>query len=126
MATGWPSLPDVRSWLRLQPDPTQDAVIDDCRNAAIDYAVQRFTVRSYVTNPDGTVSVVYVPQWDVDAGTVPDAIWQGCRMHAGKIYRRRDSVDGTIGFGDAGAIRVGRFDADVEALYGQYSPVVFG
>jgi len=126
MANGWPSIPDVRSWLRLQPDATQDAVIDDCRKAAIDYAVQRFTVRTYVTNPDGTVSVTYVPQWDTDAGTVPDAIWQACRMHAGKLYRRRDSVDGTIGFGDAGAIRVGRFDADVEALYGQYSPVVFG
>jgi hypothetical protein len=46
---------------------------------------------------------------------LPDAAHEACLIHAARLYRRR-TIDGTIGFGDMGAIRVGRYDADVEAL----------
>jgi hypothetical protein len=105
---GWPRLADVRSWLRLQPDAAEDAVIDQCRTAAIAYGVSR------------TGS-----QWLSDTTTLPDAVFQACVMDAGRIYRRRDSLDGTIAWGDMGVVRVGRADPDVERLYGLYAPLVF-
>ena len=33
----WPKLADVRSWLRMQPDPAEDQLIGASRVAAIDY-----------------------------------------------------------------------------------------
>jgi hypothetical protein len=108
MTGGWPVLADVRSWLRLQPDPAEDAVIDQCRQAAIWYGIGR-------TNG----------QWPTDTVTLPNAVFQACVMDAGRIYRRRDSLDGTIAWGDMGVVRVGRADPDVERLYALYSPVVF-
>jgi hypothetical protein len=47
-------------------------------------------------------------------------------MHAARLYRRRDTVDGTIGFGELGAVRVGRVDPDIESLYSLRAPLVFG
>ena len=49
-----------------------------------------------------------------------------CYTHP-RLYRRRDSTDGTIGFGDAGVMRIGRTDPDIEALYdkGAVGPMVF-
>jgi hypothetical protein len=105
----WPTLSDVRSWLRLQPDPTEDAVIDMARTAAVDYGINR----------TGQL-------WPVDAANVPDAVAQACVMDAAYIYRARDTTDGTVAWGDMGAIRVGRSDPRVERLYGLYAPLVFG
>jgi hypothetical protein len=109
MAGGiWPKLADVRSWLRLAPDAAEDAVIDQCRLAAIAYGIGR------------TGS-----QWLADTTTLPDAVFQACVMDAGRIYRRRDSLDGTIAWGDMGVVRVGRADPDTERLYALYAPLVF-
>jgi hypothetical protein len=84
-------------------------IIDQARAAAIDYGIGR----------TGAV-------WAVDAADVPDAVAMAATMDAARIYRRRDSVDGTITWGDMGAVRIGRADADVERLYTTYAPVVFG
>ena len=46
-------------------------------------------------------------------------------MEAGRLYRRRDSVDGTIGWGDMGVVRVGPKDPDIETLIAPYLNVVF-
>jgi hypothetical protein len=109
-AAGWPRLADVRTWLRMQPDPTEDVVIDQARMAAVDYGVNRMSGR-----------------WPADTDEwLPDAVWQAARMDAGRIYRRRDSLDGTVAWGDMGAVRVGRTDPDVERLYALYAPLVFG
>jgi hypothetical protein len=105
----WPKLADVRGWLRKQPDAVDDAIIDQARSAAIDYAVLRTG-----------------EQWAPDATNVPEAIALACTMDAARIYRRRDSVDGTISWGDMGAIRVGPADRDVERMYGQRASLVFG
>jgi hypothetical protein len=105
----WPTLKEVRSFLRLQADPDSDAVIQTALAAAIDYGVRR-------------LNYLYPP----DTVTLPDAAHQAGLIHAARLYRRRDTVDGTIGFGELGAIRIGRYDADVEALYSALGPVVFG
>jgi hypothetical protein len=106
----WPKLPEVRSLLRLQPDPTEDAVIGTALAAAIDYGNRRMNLGG---------------GW-VEDGTLPDAAHQACLFHAARLYRRRDSIDGTIGFGDLGVVRVGRTDVDRDDLYAVIAPLVFG
>jgi hypothetical protein len=105
----WPNLAAVRTFLRLQPDAAQDAVIGSALAAAVDYGVGRYNGR-----------------YDADALDVPDSGYQACLMHAARLFRRRDTVDGTINFGDAGGMRVGRIDPDIDALYAQHAPLVFG
>jgi hypothetical protein len=111
----WPVLKDVRTLLRMQPDSVEDLVIADALAAAIDYGNRR---TNYRWDPNTAPS-----QWQTG---LPDSVYQACLIHAAKLYRRRDSIDGTIGFGDAGVVRVGRFDADIEALYSLVGPLVAG
>jgi hypothetical protein len=105
----WPTLPEVRKFLRLAVDPDSDAVLTTALAAAIDYGMGRYGGKYPADNTD-----------------VPDSGHQACLMHAARLYRRRDSADGTIGWGDMGVIRVGRLDADIDALYAQGAPLVFG
>jgi hypothetical protein len=115
VATLWPDLKEVRTVLRLQPDPTEDGVITTALAAAVDYGNRR-TDR----------------QWDptLDPATwvtpMPDMVHEACLLHAARLYRRRDSVDGTLGFGDMGLVRVGRADPDIDMLYASVGPLVFG
>ena len=47
-------------------------------------------------------------------------------MHeAARLYRRRDSVDGTVGWGDMGVVRIGPKDPDIETMIAPYLAVVF-
>lgn len=105
----WPTLAEVRRVLRLQPDDTEDLVIQSALAAAIDYGIGR-------TNN----------KWPEDATDLPERCHEACLLDASRIYRRRDSLDGTLAWGDAGAIRVGRFDPDVDRLYDSVGPWVFG
>ena len=111
MAAAWPKLADVRSWLRMQPDATEDAVIDSCRVAAIDYAITELPGYSWSS---------------VDALDVPDEIVLATVQNAAHLYRRRDSLDGTIAWGEMGVVRVGKSDPDVEKAYAHYKHLVFG
>ena len=108
----YPKLQEVRSLLRLQPDATEDGIITTALAAAIDYANRRLNYK-YPIPP-------------YDDGTLPDAAHEACLLHAARLYRRRDSIDGTISWGDLGAIRVGRIDPDIEQLYAAVGPLVFG
>jgi hypothetical protein len=108
----WPKLPEVRSLLRLQPDAVEDGIITTALAAAIDYGNRRLNYK-YPIPPS-------------DNGTLPDVAHEACLFHAARLYRRRDSIDGTLGFGDLGVVRVGRVDADIEALYSSVGPLVFG
>lgn len=47
---------------------------------------------------------------------IPGAVKQACILLAMRQFKRYDSPLGVAGFGDLGAIRVGRVDPDVEAL----------
>jgi len=114
----WPTLPEVRTLLRLQPDATEDSVIRTALDAAIDYGISRYWK---VDDGSGTL----VDRYPVDTTDLPDSGHEACLLHAARLYRRRDSIDGTISFGDQMAMRVGRVDADVEALYGLRGRIVF-
>ena len=104
----WPTLKELRTLLRMQPDPNEDAVLGTALAAATDYGIGKY---------NGTFLG--------DATDLPDSGHEACLIHAARLYRRRDSVDGTISWGDQGAIRVGRVDPDVEALYALRAPWVF-
>jgi hypothetical protein len=106
----WPKLPEIRTFLRMQPDATEDTVIDTARLAAIDYGQQ----------------ILGVALYPVDTDALPDACHQACVQHSARLYRRRDSLDGTLGLGDSGVVRIGGRDPDIAALYGTYAPPVFG
>lgn len=119
----WPNLAEVRKLLRLQVDVNEDPIIQTALAAAVDYGMRRLGQTS-TTNPDGTITTVWT--YPPDTILLPDTAHEACLIHAARLYRRRDSIDGTIGFGDMGAIRVGRYDADIEALYSTLGPLVFG
>jgi hypothetical protein len=121
----WPTLKEVRSLLRLQPDPTEDGFIQTALSAAIDYGQRRLGL-VLVDNGDGTFGPAREPSYPGDTTVLPDTCHQACLIHAARLYRRRDSIDGTLGFGDLGVVRVGRVDADIEALYSSVGPLVFG
>ena len=46
----------------------------------------------------------------------PIQVTQACVIQAGRIFKRNDSFLGVAGFGDMGAIRVGKVDPDVAML----------
>ena len=46
----------------------------------------------------------------------PIQVTQACVIQAGRIFKRNDSFLGIAGFGDLGAIRVGKVDPDVSML----------
>jgi len=53
--------------------------------------------------------------------SVPTAVKQACIIQSSRIFKRLDSPLGVAGFGDMGAIRVGRYlDPDVEQLLMPY------
>jgi len=119
--SAWPTLKEVRGLLRLQPDATEDGYIQTALAAAIDYGMRAMGANvTIVTNSDGTQTITGTPIYPIDTTLLPDGAHQACLLHAARLYRRRDSIDGTLGFGDLGVVRVGRTDADVFALYGTY------
>ena len=55
--------------------------------------------------------------------SIPAAINQAAIILSIRQFKRYDAPLGVAGFGDVGAIRVGRYDPDVEALVGPYKKV---
>lgn len=66
------------------------------------------------------VQVTGVFGWD----SVPAAVKQSALILSMRQFKRYDSPLGVAGFGDLGAIRVGRVDPDVEALLAPYRKAV--
>lgn len=48
--------------------------------------------------------------------SVPVPIREACIMLSARMFRRADSPLGVLGFGDLGAVRVGRLDPDIDEL----------
>jgi hypothetical protein len=114
--TGWPGVEDVKGMLRMRTgDPLEDPIIETALRAAVNYGEELTNGRFHHRDADGTERL-----------DVPDGPWQACLLHACRLYRRRDSLDGTIGWGEAGIVRVGRVDPDVAALYGAEAWTVIG
>ena len=66
------------------------------------------------------VQIVGVFGWDA----VPAAVKQAALILAMRQFKRYDSPLGVAGFGDLGAVRVGRVDPDVEALLAPFRKAV--
>jgi hypothetical protein len=110
--TGWPTVTDVENWLRVTGQPaTETTVIQQALSAAIDYITGRVD-----------------PQWTTPGlpGFLPAGVFQAALLDACRGYRRRDSVDGTVGWGDMGIVRVGPKDPEVEKYLTRYESVVVG
>jgi hypothetical protein len=111
--SAWPTLADVQAELRLdylQPDAGDEDVLQNGLDAAISYVTGR-------VRPSALVD-------ELGALVVPDDVWQATVLYASRLYRRRDSLDGTIGWTDTGGVvRVGWRDADVENLLGRWAAI---
>lgn len=57
---------------------------------------------------------------------VPEAIAEGALLLANRRFMRRDSPEGVAGTGPEGAIRVSRFDSDIEDLVEPFARPGFG
>jgi hypothetical protein len=110
MAAAWPELADVKALLRVD-DTADDALISSNLAAAIGWVTSR-CVLTYTTPGDPTF--------------LPDELFTVAQYEAARLYRRRDSVDGTIGWGDMGVVRVGPKDPDIETLITPYLAIVMG
>ena len=51
---------------------------------------------------------------------IPDAVRQACLLHSARIFNRKESPQGVIGWGDFGAVRVRNTDPDVIDLLADY------
>jgi hypothetical protein len=111
MAAAWPALADVKALLRLGTDTTDDELVTTNLAAAIAWVSNR-------------VDPVYVPGSPTFGGTLPDPLFTAAAQEAARLYRRRDSVDGTIGWGDMGVVRVGPKDPDIETMLASYLAIV--
>jgi len=110
--TDWPTLPEVRAFLRVV-GTEEDTVIDQARAAAVDFGNRR---TAYRWVPGSSSSWVQ---------PMPAAVHEAAVIHAARLYKRRDSIDGTVGWADVGLTHVGRVDPDVEALYAAVGPFAF-
>lgn len=112
MAAAWPTVDDVKVLLRVT-DSSDDTLIGQDLAAAI----------AWVTN---RVDPKYVPGTPTFVAPLPDPLFSVAQHEAARLVRRRDSVDGTIGWGDMGVVRVGPKDPDIETLITPYLVVVVG
>jgi hypothetical protein len=111
MATGWPTVDDVKRWLRLGP-----AATDDDEVIAQDLAAAIAATTSECPAPTDPASPDFLP----------DDLFLATMMDAGRLVRRRDSVDGTLGWGDSGIVRVGQKDPDIQRLKAPWLAMVIG
>lgn len=74
-----------------------------------------------VTGQEATVQVVGNFGW----ASTPTDIKFASLILSGRLWKRFDSVLGVAGFGDLGAVRVARFDPDIEQLIGPYKRIRF-
>jgi hypothetical protein len=115
MATAWPTAADVQNLLRLVSgsgaDPGETQLVTQDLAAAIAWATRRCDPQ--FTSPGAPAFL-------------PDDLFMAAALEAARLYRRRDSVDGTIGWGDMGIVRVGPKDPDIETLISGYLALPVG
>ena len=112
MAADWPTVSDVKTVLRTSEDPGDDTLVAQDLSAAIAWTTNRVDPQWLPGNPANL------------SGLLPDPLFTVAQYEAARLVRRRDSVDGTIGWGDMGVIRVGPKDPDIETLIAAYLAIV--
>lgn len=66
----------------------------------------------------GATRVRVTAKWGWPA--VPEPIKNATLLLAGRLFRRKDSLEGVKGFSDLGVVRVSRYDSDYDNLIGPY------
>jgi hypothetical protein len=113
MAADWPTTADVQNLLRVQAgDAGDDQLVATDLSAAIAWVTARCSGGTGWVDPGNPLFL-------------PDPLFTCAQYEAARLYRRRDSVDGTIGWGDMGVVRVGPKDPDIETLIAPYLAIVF-
>ena len=116
MAETWPTHDNVVTMLRLPDASVDNDVVEWARLAAIDYVIGRVDPQR----------CGWAEGDDPRTAAVPDAVFEATLLGAARWYRRRDSLDGTIGWGEQGVVRVGYKDPDVDAALAQYMAIPIG
>jgi|SRR5215471_9407704 len=110
MAAAWPTVSDVQNLLRVETgDPGDDQLVTQELAAAIAWTENR--VDAAWTTPG-------------NQGYLPDPLFAVAMHEAARLYRRRDSIDGTVGWGDQGVVRIGPKDPDIETMIAPYLTIV--
>jgi hypothetical protein len=99
----WLAQADVKEWLRINGQDTEDDDLITRACAMAEPYVQRCRPEWFTTDP--YAQTAYMP----DAET-----YQGAVMYAAREYRRRNSPAGIEAFGEAGTSFVARFDPDID------------
>jgi hypothetical protein len=111
VSPGWPTVADVQNLLRVESGvPGDDQLVTQELNAAIGW-VSRRCLSEYVSEGSDRF--------------LPAELFVVAMHEAARLYRRRDSVDGTVGWGDMGVVRIGPKDPDIETMIAPYLAVVF-
>jgi hypothetical protein len=98
----WPTPDDVKALLRLPASgDTFDELVGELTTAAVEWT-------------DETTSHQYA---DPD---VPPPVREAARLLAARLFRRRDSLDGTVGWAETGVVRIAPTDPDVARLLAPY------
>lgn len=105
------------SWLSTDFQPTPLGAISQGRPVDSLVAVGSYLFPEYNAYRTGLVKVTAVWGWP----SVPEDVKQATLIQAARLYKRRESAEGVLGFGEFGPVRVGaRVDPDVEDLLAAY------
>ncbi len=120
---------DLRSVISIKSSSDADGTFDitweakdfqleplNSRAGGIDFPATRVrAIDEYLWPIDGKEATVQIEgDWGFDA--VPAQIRQATLILSARLFERRNSPLGIAGFSDIGAVRVSRFDADIENL----------
>lgn len=99
----WPTLDEVKTQVRIQGSDTMDnGLLEECRVAAREHILDRINRGELI-------------------GEVPPPVRRAAVMLAARLFKRRDSLDGSLGMPDVGVVRVdGARDWDIEQLLFPY------
>lgn len=99
----------------------RDADVDDEVDAAVPYSFWQITAIDDkvfpLHNRRATLRVTATYGWSA----VPDKVNEACILKAASLFKRKDAVNGVLGFNEfGGVVRIGRRDPDVAELLQGY------
>lgn len=105
MPTTWPDAARLARWVNLSaPTADESAILDEL----------------VVGVPPAVIA--YCDEEFVD-GEVPENVAWAALLWEGRLWQRRNSLDGTVGFGDAGVVTIRTADPDVKGILAPYKKV---
>lgn len=98
----WPDVERLARWVNVAVPSSAEAATLAELVAAVPPAVRMYCDREF-DDP-------------ADLGDVPEPVAEAALLFDGRLWQRRNSLDGTVGFGDAGVVTIARTDVDVVRL----------